>query len=271
MPRLAWLERRQGIGQVIHHLAEAGSTNRLIADLAAAGAPAGTVVVADHQTSGRGKGERVWFSRPGGGLCLSVLLRPSRPIEEIYQATLVAAVAVTAAIARVSGVAAEVKWPNDLLARGRKLCGILSELALTPEGDLDYVIVGIGLNVGLAPMDFPEDLRGLATSVAAEAGCEVDRFALLDAILDELEDWQAIWECDGFAPVRAAWIARSCTLGRGIALQAGSTRLCGVATDLGADGALCVRDADGVTHRLHYGEISLATRQSGSARAPVQA
>jgi len=258
MIRLNHVRRPAGeIGHIVYRFPEVDSTNRVIADLGQAGARAGTVVVADHQTAGHGKGDRFWFSRPGGGLCLSLLLRPSRPLEEIFQVTLVLAVAAVEAIVRVSGVNVQVKWPNDLLVGGRKLCGILSELVLTPENEMAYVLSGIGINVNLTEEDFPDVLKDVGTSLQMEAGRPIDRFALFSELLNEFDRWVKTWEREGFGPVREAWARHSCTLGRVVSLESGKTRCQGVAVDLGDDGSLSVRDESGNIHRFYQGETRL--------------
>ncbi|MBK1662989.1 biotin--[acetyl-CoA-carboxylase] ligase [Rhodospirillum rubrum] len=262
--RLPKVERRQGtIGRTVFHLAEVDSTNRLMGDLARDGALPGTVVVADHQVAGRGKGERPWFSRPGEGLCLSILLSPKRPIEEVPQVTLVIAVAVAEAIIQATGVQPRVKWPNDLLVDGRKLCGILCELISSADGDVHHVIAGIGLNIGLSVDDFPGSLQAIGTSLAIESGRAIDRFAVLPVLLDHLEAWVERWEREGFAPVRDAWVRLSCTLGKDITLESEGTRCHGVAVDLGIDGSLSIRDESGEVHHFHYGETRLSSAIAG--------
>lgn len=248
------VERRNGGIDPVYRISAVDSTNRLIRDLAAEGVAPGLAVVAEHQTAGRGKGKRFWFSEPGKGFALSLLLRPTRPVEEVSQLTLVLGVAVAEAIVQATGVAAELKWPNDILVDGRKLCGILCELVLTPEGDMAHVIAGIGLNVNVAASDFPPVLENIATSLAIEAGRAIDAEAVLSAVLVSVERWMKRWEDEGFDPIRQAWIARSCTIGREISFDAGEARCRGVATDLGPDGSLSIRDGSGSLHRFYYGE-----------------
>ncbi|MBK5951804.1 biotin--[acetyl-CoA-carboxylase] ligase [Rhodobium orientis] len=255
LPRLSRLERQDGrIGRVVFYLPEVDSTNRLLANLAGRRAEAGTVVVADHQTAGRGKEERVWYSAPGTGLSLSVLLRPRVSIECMSQATLMISVAVADAIEAASGVAAEIKWPNDIMAGGRKLCGILCELVTTPDGDVDHIIAGIGINVSQTPDQFPDGLRSIATSIEAEAKRAVDRQTVLSLLLDRLEHRLAQWERDGFQPIRRDWIRRSCTLGRPIIVTTPQERRSGTAIALGDDGSLSIRTEEGSIHNYIFGE-----------------
>lgn len=249
--------RRGGIGCAVHHRPCLASTNSFLAGLAQNGAPIGTVVLADHQTAGRGKFDRPWHAHPGQSLLTSVLLRPDRPIEEMGQVTLVIAVAVAEAVARACGLAARIKWPNDLMVRGRKLSGILCEMALTPAGDLAHVIAGIGVNLTQTPADFPPELQGLATSISAETGRVPDRFALFSHLVDRIDYRLSEWESLGFEPARQAWSARSCTLGHSVTLSTPQGPLRGTAAGLDPDGALRLRDAGGTLHSVICGEIPL--------------
>ncbi|PTW60411.1 BirA family biotin operon repressor/biotin-[acetyl-CoA-carboxylase] ligase [Breoghania corrubedonensis] len=248
------VERRTGLIDPVYFLTQVDSTNRLMSDLQSNGAGTGLAVVAAHQTAGKGKAKRFWFSKPGKGIGCSLLLRPDRPLEEISQFTLVLGVAVAEAIRQTTGVPATVKWPNDILVDGRKLCGILCELVLTDEGEMANVIAGIGINVNMLADDIPPELEGIATSLAIESGRATNERDLLEALFNQIEIWTARWEAEGFGPIRDAWIARSCTIGREILFDAGDGRLEGTATDLGFDGSLSVRDRSGTTHRFYYGE-----------------
>ena len=242
---------------IVHHVTETDSTNRLLAELAAEGATERTVVMADHQTAGKGKYDRGWHSMPGMGLCASILLRPNRPVEELASVTLVIAVAVMAAIRHATGIPATVKWPNDILVNGRKLCGILCELVLTPEGEFSHIIAGIGLNENLTFEDLPHPLDQIATSLTIESGLPVDRAASLANLLDELALWLGRWEREGFFPIRDAWIRHSCTLGRRVTLDAPGATHNGIAIGLGSDGSLSIRDDRGEIHSFFYGETRL--------------
>ncbi|MFD2173524.1 biotin--[acetyl-CoA-carboxylase] ligase [Rhodobacter lacus] len=260
--RPAQLERPQaGVGCALHRLPVVDSTNRYLADLAAGSSPAqtrtGTVVLADTQTAGRGKYDRVWASLPESSLTFSVLLRPARPVEDLAQTTLVVAVALAEAIAQVTGLETEIKWPNDLMVRGRKLCGILCELVLTDDGEPAHIIAGVGLNLNHRKSDFPGALQGFATSIALETGRQVDRWELFTAVLERLDERLREWEAEGFAPIRQAWSARSCTLGHEILVtHTGGAALRGTALRLEADGSLSLRDASGHIHNVVCGEIS---------------
>lgn len=260
------VEQRNGRIGPVYFLTQVDSTNRLLSSLQAAGAETGLALVAAHQTAGTGKQKRFWFSKPGKGIGFSILMRPDRPLEEISQFTLVLGVAMARAIRQTSGIAADVKWPNDILVDGRKLCGILCELVLTDDGEMAHVIAGIGINTNLQTEEIPAELEGIATSLAIETGRSVDERALLENIFTQIETWTARWEAEGFGPIREAWIELSCTIGRDILFDAGDEQLEGVATDLGSDGSLSIRDRSGTTHRFYYGEALRTSNISASGR-----
>ncbi len=252
---LAEIDRHgAALGATLHWFAVTASTNRVAAEIGAAGASHGTVVVAEHQTSGSGKGERVWSSKPGAGLLFSVLLRPEARFEDLPQITLLAAVAMVDAIAANGVSGARVKWPNDILIDGRKVCGILAETGVSPDGSV-FVVLGVGLNINESLSDFPPELEEIATSLAVAAGRPLSRQRIFHAFLDALDVWLARWRADGFDPIREAWCARSCTLGRRVHFEVGEVTLTGEAVGLGADGSLEIRDQGGASHRFHSGEM----------------
>ncbi len=167
---------------------ELDSTNRYLKELAAEGAPEGTVVIANKQTAGRGRLGRSFFSPEEKGIYMSVLLRPELDLKRAVLITSMAAVAVANAVERVSGLHAQIKWVNDVLLNKKKVCGILTEAGLDAEKQsLSYAIVGIGVNVGI--MEFPEKLKKIATSVSNECGFAVKKGKLEKEILNELNRW----------------------------------------------------------------------------------
>jgi BirA family biotin operon repressor/biotin-[acetyl-CoA-carboxylase] ligase len=246
------------LGQALHWREELASTNDLAKELAEDGAANGEVVVAERQTAGRGRRGRSWASPAGKNLYLSVVLRPDLPLHRAPELTIVASVAVCEAV-REAGVDAAIKWPNDILAGGRKLAGILTEMAADPDR-VQWVVVGVGVNLNSTPADLPEELRPIATSVAAERGGEVSRPLFAAALLGRLETWVDRHAAEGFAPVREAWRSLSCTLGRTVRVAAGEGEVTGVAEDVDAAGALLVRRADGELVRVVGGDVELGPR-----------
>jgi BirA family biotin operon repressor/biotin-[acetyl-CoA-carboxylase] ligase len=257
--RLTSLELRpllntHDLGQVIHSYGEVPSTNDLAKELAEEGAGHGEVVIAEAQTAGRGRRGRVWSSPPGRNLYFSVVLRPDLPPMRAAELTLVASLAVCDAL-RQSGVAAGIKWPNDLLAGGRKIAGILTELAAEPER-VQWVVLGVGVNVNARRDDFPEELRDEATSVMIERGQAAPRALFAAACLTALETWLDTHAENGFAPIREAWRQRSITLGRSVIVRADGRELIGTATDIDQHGALLVATASG-EERVIAGDVQL--------------
>lgn len=189
---------KEGMGsnmnRKIIYLEETDSTNRYAKELAAAGAPEGTVVIANKQSAGRGRLGRSFFSPEEKGIYMSILLRPEIELTKAVLVTSMAAVAVARAVERVSGIPAKIKWVNDVFLNKKKVSGILTEAGICPErGTLDYVILGIGVNVGC--MEFPEELKEIATSVSNECGFLVEKEVLADEILKELEQWYpSLWD-----------------------------------------------------------------------------
>lgn len=248
-PESRWAER-------VTLLQSVASTQEEAKQRAEDGAPEGTTVRAEEQTGGRGRMGRRWHSPSGKGIWMSVVLRPELPLALTPQLTLLAGVAVCRAIRRETGIDAGIKWPNDLLAGGRKICGILLESALR-EGRLHYCIAGIGISANLQTADYPEEMREIATSLQIESGAPVDRDRLTAAVLDELELMYRLYNEKGFAPIRELWEALSVTLGRQIYIDTPDGRIVATATGLDEDGGLLLRDAQGNVTRVLAGEIGL--------------
>ncbi len=241
------------LGQVLHWYEEIGSTSDRAKELAEEGAEDGEVVVAESQTAGRGRRGRVWVSPPRRNLYFSVVLRPDLPPARAPELTLVASLALCDAL-RQAGVGAGIKWPNDLLASGRKIAGVLTELAAEPDR-VHWVVLGAGVNVNARREDFPEELRDDATSVLVERGQAAPRALFAAACLTALEGWLDRHAEEGFAPVREAWRARSVTLGRAVSALADGREVLGTAEDIDETGALLVRTDDGL-ERILAGDVT---------------
>jgi BirA family biotin operon repressor/biotin-[acetyl-CoA-carboxylase] ligase len=238
------------VGGTVHLRAEVESTQDELARLAVAGAPEGTVVVADHQTGGRGRRGRTWWDAPGDNLLASVLLRPPLRIAEAPPLSLVAAIAVSEALETQTGVVAGIRWPNDLLVAGRKLCGVLAEAAAAADGRVDHVLLGIGVNANQT--EFPAPIRALATSLRLLTGRVADREELLQHVLAALDRRYGEFLAGGFPALRPEWRRRSITPGRSVVAPDGRRM---IAEDVADDGALLVRDETGRLLRLASGEI----------------
>jgi len=241
------------LGQTLHHFEELPSTNQTAFALAGQGAAHGEVVIAEAQTAGRGRRGRSWITLPGKGLSLSVILRPQLPPQRAPELTLVAAVALAEALTD-AGAAAGIKWPNDVQLEGRKVAGILTEMSAEPD-QVHFVVLGIGVNLNGSAQDFPEELRGQLTSLAAERGSAVPRALFTAALLARLESWLDRHESEGFEVVREAWKARSTTLGAQVMVRAEGRVTEGRAVDIDEGGALLLRLEDGSVTRILAGDV----------------
>ncbi|MMZ61772.1 Bifunctional ligase/repressor BirA [compost metagenome] len=224
--------------------------------LAEAGAPSGVLVIAEEQTGARGRQGRHWFSPARKGIWMSMVLRPNCPLSFAPQLTLLTAVSVCRAIRKVSGVEAGIKWPNDLLVKGQKICGILIESAGEDEL-IKYCIVGIGIDVNLDKSDVPDELKEIATSLKMISGREIDRAALIGVVMNELEQLFNLYVTEGFAPIGHLWEALSVTLGRRISIRTPQGEKSGVATALDPSGALILMDDHGEMYTIYSGEVQL--------------
>jgi BirA family biotin operon repressor/biotin-[acetyl-CoA-carboxylase] ligase len=239
----------------VRWVAETGSTNADAMALARDGEPEGIVVVADHQTAGRGRRGRSWEAPPGAGLLASILLRP--PAVVVEACTMAVGVAAAEAVEAVAGFSPRLKWPNDLVwpgdgsAEDRKLAGILAE-ADWPAGS---VVVGIGINVTW-PADLPPDLAEIAVACNHVTGAEIDREDLLVAMLRRLDAWYAPLVASGdVGPLRGAGRERSATLGRQVRVDLGAEELVGTAVDVTAEGHLVVETLDGDQRTIAAGDV----------------
>ena len=242
----------------VRHFVTVGSTNAMLLEEAAAGAPEGTVFIADEQTAGRGRGGHSWHSAPGHGLYVSGLAKPGLPLRETLWISLATGLAVQDAIREATGVAVDIRWPNDLLAGGKKCGGILVETAVEPErsATLRYAVIGIGVNVNHAA--FPDELAALATSLRMESGAVQNRSTLLVALLRALDRELLLLE-EASAPNGAALLERfagasSWVSGKRVTVpeQGGYT---GVTAGLDVHGFLRVVDDDSVLRTVLSGGV----------------
>lgn len=235
-------------------LLETDSTNRYLKELAVKGAPEGTVVLAKKQSAGRGRMGRSFFSPEEKGIYMSVLLRPDIALERSVLITSMAAVAVAEAMDAVAGVTSQIKWVNDIFLNQKKVCGILTEAGINAEKQsLEYAVLGIGVNVGC--MEFPEELKTIATSVSNECGFEVKKEPLVEKILEKLEQWYPTLWTGSFLKESKA---RSLLLGQEIMVLGRGTNnqpYLAKAVDLDELGHLII-ERDGVREVLNSGEVS---------------
>ena len=233
------------------------STNHYLRDLAFQGAPSGTVVVANEQTSGRGRRGRTFVSPKNTGIYFSILFRPDCAPPECTTITAWTAVAVERAIYQVTGVHPSIKWVNDLLLNRKKICGILTEMSVENEsGHVQHIIIGIGINANQMVSDFPEELQQIASSIYAETGQKVSRARLTAALIQELDkmftDWPAANET-----YLAAYRNYNLTTKEDMAIVSGDKRIPITVLGINDDFSLKVQHEDGRIEDLSSGEVSV--------------
>ena len=247
------------VGRTLKCFNELDSTNIRAKQLALEGAPDGTVVTADCQSAGRGRMDRSFQSPKGKGVYLTVLLRPHLPPERLLPVTAMAGVAVCDAVEELCGVRPGLKWPNDPVLGGKKLCGILTELSLEGEtGRVQYLVLGIGVNVLHVAEDFSPEVAEMATSLSLALGHPVSRPALAAAEIRALDRLYASLLAGDLTPYLAAY-RRSCVnLGRTVQLiSPDGSRETAQALDVDEDFSLVVRTASGAVKTVRSGEVSV--------------
>ncbi len=254
---LAQLGPGHVIGRDIRVFRETTSTSDVVEKLARDGVAEGVVVFAESQTAGRGRLGRRWVSPAGRGLWFSVLLRPRLRPPETTRLTVTAAVSVARAVRAQTGLQPEVKWPNDLLLRGRKFGGILTEMS-GEQDRVRHVVLGIGLDVNLTAGDLPPGLRREATSLRLELGRPLPRADLAVALLRALDaDYRRLRDGE-FEALADEWENLCSTLGRHITVVQGPRTLHGRAEALDTDGALLLRTEHGWLERVTGGDVTMA-------------
>jgi BirA family biotin operon repressor/biotin-[acetyl-CoA-carboxylase] ligase len=244
------------IGGDIRYFEEIDSTQRVAAELAKAGGPHGTVVIAERQNAGRGRLGRTWHSPAGVNLYMTVILRPRMPVAEVPRLSFVAGVAVAEALESLAPGIVGLKWPNDIWLSGRKAGGIIAEAVTDSSRGLQCVLLGIGLNLNLPASDIPAELRGKATSVLIMTGREVERVPFAAKLLNLLDSRYRAAELKGFAAVRPIYEHYFALTGRRVNVTEGGTIQAGIVKGIDGDGALLLETDAGLT-RILTGDVSL--------------
>jgi BirA family biotin operon repressor/biotin-[acetyl-CoA-carboxylase] ligase len=254
---LKGLLHTEEIGRCLEVHSTIDSTNIRCKELALKGAPHGTLILAEEQQRGRGRLGRTWVSPEGTGLWMSLLLRPALVPSQAFRITMVAALAVARAIKNTSCVEAGIKWPNDIIMGGRKVCGILTEVQVEPEM-VQYAVVGIGVNVNNEAGSFPHELVDTAGSLRMATGVYTDRMLLASSILDLFEDLYLKYCNNGGSGLVEEYRKASLTIGRMVRVSTPAGDFFeGKAEDFEEDGSLLVRLDDGSVKKVYSGDVSL--------------
>ena len=240
------------LGRRIYFHPDIASTNERALELARAGEPEGTVVMADHQRAGRGRRGQAWSSPAHRNLLMSIILRPDTDARGALAVTLVAAVSVSVVLSKLLDVEFHVKWPNDVVCDRGKIAGILAESSAT-AASVSHVVLGIGVNVNARAEEFPAALPYPAASCLTLTGVEWDRADIAADVLGTMEAYYDRFLRDGFAPLRGAYEARLLHLGRAVAFEQNGARAEGIVRGVAGDGALRV-ECGGGEETLLYSE-----------------
>ena len=244
------------LGRKIHSYQSIGSTNSTAWDLAEQGAPEGTLVVADRQTAGRGRLGRSWHSPPRVGLWFSLVLRPEVQPSQAPGLSLLTALALAQTMQSNCRIEAKIKWPNDCQIAGKKVAGILTELSSELDR-VNFVIVGVGLNVNQTKSDFPSGLKSKATSLAIESKHKCHRAEILALFLKEFEHFYLQFKKSGIGPFIKEIERRMALLGQKVKLAVGKDLVTGKVAGLAQDGALLLETKSG-SYRAISGEVGAA-------------
>jgi BirA family biotin operon repressor/biotin-[acetyl-CoA-carboxylase] ligase len=237
------------------------STNNRARELALADAPEGTLIVAETQLKGRGRLGRSWISPKGKGIWMSLVLRPDIPPDKAPGITTLVAVAIRRVLNQLTGLDIGIKWPNDIIVNGRKVCGILTEM----HGDMDkiyYIVVGIGINANLEESDFPAELTKTATSLYISTGQTVDRRSVIVQIMKEIENiyYQYI-KYGNFEAILDECRRYSVTLNKPVIVIGRDEEFEGFAINFDTDGSLLVKKQDGTITKVISGDVSVRGRE----------
>ncbi|MBN2516332.1 MAG: biotin--[acetyl-CoA-carboxylase] ligase [Deltaproteobacteria bacterium] len=248
------------IGKEIFFLREVDSTNIYASKLAQDGMPEGVVVIADCQKKGKGRLNRVWQSPPGKNIYTSIILRPSITPHFAPQLTLTAGVAVAELISQYCPGSVMLKWPNDVQINMRKVCGILTEMRIK-RGKIDFIIVGMGININMRKEDFQEEFRESSTSLQEETGNVISRIDFANKIYRTFGKWYETYIDKGFVPIRESWLGYSGILNKNISVHYKNEVHQGRVIGIDEYGALLLFDEENETKRILAGDVSLIGEQ----------
>ena len=250
------LSRNQAswVGKSIEYFEVTDSTNQRIYDFAEKGREEGLLAVAEEQTGGKGRRGRSWVSPPGTGIWMSLLLRPKVEPQKASMVTIVAALAMTKAMEKITGMEIRIKWPNDVVLNGKKVCGILTEMSAELE-EIHYIIVGIGINANTE--SFPEDIQDRATSIYLESGKKVERAAFIAEFCVQFEQYyERFLEMGNLAFLKEEYESYLINIGREVKIIKKKEERVRKALGINELGELIVAKSDGTTEIIFSGEVS---------------
>lgn len=253
--KLEELLKTSRMGKTTVHLEQVDSTNTLAKKLADEGLPEGTLVMAEEQTGGRGRLGRSWCTPKGTAVAMTLLLRPKFRPEHASMVTLVMGLAVTKAIRQLCSIHAGIKWPNDVVIGGKKICGILTEMSADQNG-IRHLVVGVGINVNVP--EFPKELRSIATSLLREVQQEVDREELIAECMFWFEKYYSEFvQQESFAPLKEEYEAFLLNKNQKVKVLEPGNEYTGIALGINDKGELLVQREDGTTTAIYAGEVSV--------------
>lgn len=247
------------IGRHIYYFKKIDSTNRVARIFAERGMPDGTLIVADHQTAGRGRHGRSWIAPPGSSILCSFILYPPVPVDRIVHITMLTSLAVLYAITDTTGIVTGIKWPNDLYIDGKKVSGILTEYDAVVD-KVKWIVVGIGINVNFDPSTY-QDIASIATSLSNECGSTVSRIELLQRLIIHLDSLYSRLLSTGFPELKSIWEKHSCILNKNVTVTEDSTILHGTVCGFTDSGHLILKDDIGQQQEILWGDVSLRIAQ----------
>jgi BirA family biotin operon repressor/biotin-[acetyl-CoA-carboxylase] ligase len=230
-------------GHKIYYYPETGSTNEKAFSLGIDGAPEGTAIIADCQTGGKGRLGRSWHSPAGTNIYTSVILRPQMESAGASRIPLMVGVAVAEVLDKYAHAKISLKWPNDVLLNDKKVCGILSTAKIT-NGIIDFVVLGIGINVNMYDSQFPEEIHDIATSLLLDTGREISREELIISLYENLEKWYKQLAQKGFGGIREKWLSRTKMIGQTVQVVFKDEIVAGKAIGIDEDGSLILVDKE---------------------------
>ena len=243
------------MGRQIRYFSRIDSTNQYAKRIAEEGAPDGTLIIADEQTAGKGRSGRTWVTPPAEAIAFTLLLRPKLSPDRISMVTLVMGLAVTNAVNSLYDVSAGIKWPNDVVIKGRKLCGILTEMSAEVR-QVNYIVIGVGINANLT--SFPEEIREIATSLRLELGCDINRAELIARVMTEFERLYAEFEAQGdLSAVMQEYNELCLNAGSKVRVLDPNGEYTGTSRGINSMGELLVETEDGQIQEVYAGEVSV--------------